>query len=99
MKPSEICLKAKDVLRERGWTQGRMRNDDGAFCVWGALVVADAGRVTLDYSMSAAWARSALAAAVGDPSVGLWNDVPGRTLDEVLAALDQAAERLRGEGR
>lgn len=88
---AELCAKARDVLAERGWTQGTLQADDGAVCAVGALKVACEGNtVALRYKA----AYYAVADTIGCSSVSGWNDEPGRTYEDVVAAFKQAEERL-----
>lgn len=92
MKTSEVLRKAGDVLRKRGWGQHRYGNNDGGpRCVMGAVLVA-AGKQSLDDDSIVRESRLALADLVestsGSPAQ--WNDTAGRTVDEVLTAMDAA---------
>lgn len=93
-------LSAADVLERDGWCQGRLHTR-GRHCTRGALnvvagVVAAYGASEAEYL--AASERSDRAEAVLARSLGLgpgavptWNDAPGRTPEEVVAALRAAA--------
>lgn len=74
---------AADVLRRDGWTQGGL-SADGRHCAIEALFRATAG------VGRALVAHDALRSQVG--KVATWNDTPGRTADEVIAALEAAAD-------
>ncbi|MGE0289088.1 MAG: hypothetical protein AB7I42_22820 [Bradyrhizobium sp.] len=94
-------LRDAAALVERGWTQGawaRNAAGNGVFydapdavrwCAIGAIWADDKDR---------RWgALLALGRHVGI-EVSAWNDLPGRTADEVLAALRDCADRVeRGE--
>ena len=92
-----VLLGAAARLRHCGWTQGAYARDAAGtptgsrmpdavcWCLDGAL------RATADFDVDAAdIARDALASALG-MSVTAWNDSPGRTKDEVIAALETVA--------
>jgi hypothetical protein len=80
---SEIArslIEAKDYIQRNGWCQGDFSVGDSV-CAVGALnAIGDYSDETID----------ALAMAIGGCNIPLWNDVPERTLDDVLAAYDRA---------
>ena len=97
---------------ERGWCQWddaldkRGRSVDPgspAACSWsltGALLVAwdewrSVGRPA--EAISAAFAEAVLAIGASVGELRRWNDAPGRTQEEVLAALDRALSLVRSE--
>lgn len=96
MKTSDVLRKAGDVLRERGWCQGR-RERDGRFCLVGAVEMSRAG-VTAPVNSAAS------SEAYRDPALSVvslvtagryrgadaFNDSAVRTVDEVLIAMDAA---------
>jgi hypothetical protein len=110
LKPSEVLAKAADLIEPKGcWTQhilarkGRkifatgLGNDwkqADCFCVSGALIVAS--------GEDADWvdnkAREFLRGVIRSPEIQ-WNDTPGRTQAEVVAALRKASELARSEGQ
>jgi hypothetical protein len=73
---------AADVLRRDGWMQGDVINQAGHSCALGALAVVSEDREHAAYR--------AFRDYLGGP-IGSWNDKPGRTADEVIAALEAAA--------
>lgn len=88
---------AADILKRDGWTQGAYYDDTGCHCAMGAIATAlnvistEPGDLT-----EAEWERWSddvdhLAKHLGD-DVDSWNDAPGRTADEVIAALHLAAD-------
>ena len=97
-------LKAARAKIEKGWTQGAMARDkngvalscsdqDAAcWCVMGATMA-----VTHDIPTTNA-AIGFLRLAVGD-FAPRWNDTPGRTQAEVLAAFDKAIELCEKESQ
>ena len=84
-KERQALLIARGMI-ERGWCQGKWQNEEkGEVCFAGAI--------------------NAAAAAVGimpvpiyllfdEPNLAAWNDVPGRTKEEVLALVDGVLERV-----
>lgn len=105
-KTAAVLRDAKAVLERNGWLQGqlydRSQADSGIdfpacrVCLVGALRTAASGRPNGVGELFDV-AYDALCEVVGDfdseRSVAEWNDVEGRTVDEVYALLDAAAER------
>jgi hypothetical protein len=106
---SEILEQAADVIEQRGWTTHTTYDGKGRVCAWGAMLVAagwdprvmSLSRERMDSLDAAARiARSArrfvdnhMLSLFG--SVTSWNDMPGRTKQEVLDMLRSAAKELR----
>ena len=87
---SDLLHRAADLLEEFGWRQMHIGSKaQGAFCALGAT---NEARRDLD-APEAVWkgARRILAGIVGGP-VAHWNDTPGRTRTEVVAAIRRAAQ-------
>ena len=78
--PSEILLRAAEVLERDGWTQGASTCGRKR-CAMTAIGDAD-GRIE---------ERERLRAVIGSNSIVDWNDAPGRTASEVIAAMREAA--------
>ena len=96
---ADLLRRAKARLQRKGWYQGSCGHPDGANCLW-ATVVRES-RVGLEevpecYSLECTHALDLLRAEVGS-SVPGWNDVKGRTIDEVYALLDQTIEVAEAE--
>jgi hypothetical protein len=102
----EILIKAREILTPGRWVQGQwctIKNGAECYCLVGALKEA-AGIYSTDVGLPIAWdafadAEQALervpeiAAHPHTPHdrlVVIWNDAPGRTRAEVIAALDTA---------
>jgi hypothetical protein len=84
MTPSEILLKAADLLAERGWTQGVLEDYEGRMCAAGAVY-----NVTCNSSA----ALELLQAHIGfSDNIAAWNDAPGRTAEDVILAMKRAAK-------
>jgi hypothetical protein len=100
----EVLRRARGYV-EQGWTQGALARDaHGAialtggrnatcWCCHGALDRAE--RHSDEVRMAAA---TALRSAIGTPNVSRWNDAPGRTQAEALAAFDRAIALVEAEG-
>jgi hypothetical protein len=110
----DILSNARDLVGQ-GWTSGAdARDRDGlpvhpwstdarSWSVLGAVICGDEthqGRVPIDRLATAA---VLLADAIGTPSLVNWNDEPGRTQADALAAFDaaiaSAAERPESQVR
>jgi hypothetical protein len=84
----DVLHRAADLLEEFGWCQGRAGSKaDGAMCAGGAVIEAVA-----DFrngpNFWTTWSRFC------EKYRGTsWNDAPGRTKEEVVTALREAAER------
>ena len=89
---------AADVLERDGWTQQMFCDPStGARCVMGSLDAVYGPRDSRgvgDPNEAIAYIR--LTEVIG-PRVIQWNDAPGRTADEVIAALRAAADRAEVE--
>lgn len=100
MSLAEMLLRAAGIVRERGLYQNGYRNDAGACCMLGACLEA-LGAGWYLCKLTRAWQPTIpepqdlldlLRKAIGVGRVPDWNDAPGRTADEVIAALEKAAE-------
>jgi hypothetical protein len=100
----EIVTKARDILANKGWTQGNYaRNQFGTpvylgsseatcFCAVGALALAaeDNDLIILDeHPLLDAFARRT------QSNIADWNDQKGRTIEQVLDLFDKVAEDLK----
>jgi len=93
---------AAEVLRRDGWTQGTYHDVDDdrvCHCAVGAIEAGTGywtlgGRTQLNPALrqrvDAAW--SAVTPVIGTPDIFSWNDDEDRTADEVIAALEAAAD-------
>lgn len=90
MKPSAIIRAGAAYLREHGWRQDPWE-DDSRRCIVMALPSTEFGVL------------EKLCDTIRTPHsvvlLGRWNDHPGRTVTEVLAVMDRAAEELETEGK
>jgi len=99
----EVLRASAQVLRERGWCQGWYVDGDGstdvdtggAVCLFGALNLVFYGTPFPpeegDQDPRSATLEAALAIVADEGDVAEWNDEPGRTVEEVLAAIETAA--------
>lgn len=91
----EYFLAAKKRLETHGWTKNIEEDARGRCCLVGALKkIGPRFGVDAEFSREVMW--SALEAVDPDQQhsimrIGYWNDKPGRTKEEVLAALELAA--------
>lgn len=79
---AECLLRAAQIIRDNGWTQGHY-NRHGASCMVGAIYRADRDPKIVTEAVTVMWSH-------GRKAEG-WNDTPGRTAAEVIAALEDAA--------
>lgn len=84
---TQVIVDAIDYLDRYGWCQD-MPQHGARMCLWGALRNA-AGADHPDLLKSALW-RVATASDMGEIGVPAWNDAPGRTKQQVIAALQKA---------
>lgn len=82
---TKLLIEGRERI-EQGWCQHKTR-ERGAVCVIGAL---HDGRSGVDEPYYAAMRRLGRAVGLAWSLLPLWNDAPGRTKDEVLAAFDKA---------
>lgn len=82
--PRDVCARAADLV-ERGWMQGDYWNAHGTrCCLVGALDEAAKDDRVFDEACR-------LVRTIIGSELDAWNDTPGRTQAEVVAALRQAA--------
>ena len=93
---------AAEVLERGGWTQGRYyRPETGCRCAIGAIVAVLGGHdteFTIPDEAQPRWraVEGALEAHLNH-FIDIWNDEPGRTADEVIAALRAAADAAEAD--
>ncbi len=93
VKESETVrvLRAARERIERGWCQGTGLDERGNVCALAAL----GGQFRDGQTMFADRAMRLLRDAIGGRCVPEWNDAPGRTKSDVLAAYDRAIAAAR----
>ena len=82
-------MKASEILKERGWCQGEYENDKGNVCL--------ARSISLGYNSPIGWLEVTgrlLRKIRIQRFSGLceWNDVPGRTVEEVIELLESVGQ-------
>lgn len=85
----EVFNKAAAYIEEKGWVQGRGKTQDGVCCAFAI------GHFAGDHDMTKYFTHFKKVnnlAGEGNFGIGVWNDRPERTKEEVLAALRKAAE-------
>jgi hypothetical protein len=92
---ADLLARAADILSEFEWRQGSAGSRrDGSMCAVGAIYEAAS-----DFGMDDARAACAIMGRPSDPleiwPLAKWNDAPGRTKAEVVAALRTASARTR----
>lgn len=107
MRTSEILRKAADEIRRRGWHQGDYAADyvdleNCSVCALGALAAVEFGTpVPPQIAPPAPYVRSAIWAledVTDEAYIDKWNDDPERTVDEVLAKFEEAAQAAEANG-
>lgn len=101
MTPQEVLLRAAELLETTGLAQGSLARTNSwapclednpaaaCFCTLGALAKVS-GKLTDDV-FSRAEACDLLTKVISDNSIASWNDRLGRTKEEVIAKLREAA--------
>lgn len=77
-------LKAADYIEEHAWCQGTIEDSAGRVCLVGALTKVGGWE-------SYATVTDDLSHVLGNTNIVRWNNTPGRTKAEVVAALRGAA--------
>lgn len=90
MTVADVLNGAADLIERDGWCQNTSHGAGGTRCAVAAIRDARPLPVGV-YTGALEWFERTL----GCPSAALWNDAPGRTKTEVVAALRAAAERAR----
>jgi hypothetical protein len=95
---ADVLNAAADLIERDGWVQGRYQGPCGEHCMTDALIAACQVKEEKGEEASAWWrlygrAADALETGLGTRALPGWNDAPGRTQAEVVAALRAAAER------
>ena len=86
MTPQEVLLKAAEYIEEHGWCQHAFGEPDGRVCLEGAI-----NRTAYNGSERDAAVRRMIGHLNGQ-TPAFWNDMRGRTKEEVIAALREAAK-------
>lgn len=86
----QALLDAAAYISEHGWCQNTLRSGDKVCllgALWETLGILDVSK----HHLVASQAEQRLSSFFGWLNVTDWNDAPGRTVDEVIAALEMAA--------
>lgn len=106
MKTAKQILEEARTLVEKGWCQrdyARTAAGNGVcwdsllackFCSSGALIRVGHQSRTHGLVPPFLKAQAAFLQVIESPDIALWNDAPGRTQADVLAAFDKAIARL-----
>ena len=87
MDVHEVLVAARNLIDREGWTQNHYGRPGRGFCVYGACGAAEHGSALCGgYGP----AEDVMRKVLGAPQLAAWNDTPGRTKAEVLAAFDKA---------
>lgn len=89
----QLLLDAARQIEIHGWQQGTYGSPGFGFCARGAIRFAGIGKPTApilgaDYRLCCYLAKDSF------NQIEYWNDTPGRTKEEVIAALRSAAHRV-----
>jgi hypothetical protein len=114
MKPSEVLTRMRDVLETRGWTQKRFMDRQGRRCLLGA-VGAVRGTWQPEFCAATSTALTALEHKIAEmhpgstgiralnslpgDSISIFNDAPGRTLQEIFDLIDKTRIALEETGQ
>lgn len=90
---STACLRAIEVLRERGWCQGTLEDPKGHVCAMGAVNIACDYDIDLVYPTLRATEKT----LGGTDHVADWNDLEGNTVENVIQLLEDTAWRCRND--
>lgn len=89
---------AAEVLRRDGWTRGFYTDPEtGAHCAVGAIrsAISMTDSAPMTPALNERW--DALEVVLNGEGATFWNDAPGRTADEVIAALEAAADAAEAQ--
>ena len=99
----DVYDKAADIVEKHGLSKGLYRDENGCYCVAGAIMAAIDGEFPRyePAVFPARWAEytDAFRWNLGIPSVTRWNDHPDRTAEEVVNALRGTCRAVRGANR
>ena len=96
MSVIEVLRSARDDIKDNGWFHGRERiwRDRHGSTTCAAVAIEDA---CVRFGFKYGEAFEPFRKAIGRRDVICWNDAPGRTKEEVLAAFDRAIEIAEGK--
>ena len=95
-----VLLRAAEIVRERGLAKWQLEDTDGRVCIHGAIRIAAYGHSAgagigpeeiESCQALCKYLRQTDAKGIHGYGAAEWNNEPGRTADEVIAALEGAA--------
>lgn len=86
-------IQAKQYLEKHGWCNDGPRNSRGQVCVLESLAIVSPSWEGIPYLRKVLGERYQ-----NIHTIGVWNDTPGRTLEEVYVLFDRAIELAMVEG-
>ena len=90
---ADVLREAAQIIADQGWAQGQWLDGSGPVCMDGALGLAERGRAI---GGASAPLYDFVWQALGESPIG-FNDLPGRTAEEVINALRTAADAAERE--
>ena len=97
--PRTVYADAADIIRKKGWCQGEYHKKGDGYCILGAIAKAyGVSDNELTDNLHFIWLTSDLLRVIGSDFEGIeneWNDEPGRTKGQVIAALMKADKLVR----
>ncbi len=87
-----VLVNARNKIAEHGWCQGKTKNEVGCYCIVGSIIYAG---LEINPKITSVIHETDFVLQVNKIdertySLAKWNDEPGRTKEEVIAALDKA---------
>ena len=102
-KVSEMLIKARQIILDRGWLQGASQDRTGRVCAHFATVMAagsyEEARPALDQLLKTAECISYMDRNKWSYSVTAYNDRACDKLEDIIALFDETIEVLQGAGR
>jgi hypothetical protein len=86
----KVLLDAADYIERHGWIQRTYKTNAGKVCATGAIVLSSPRGPDFPVPVIIN-ATARLKKYLGVDHIPVWNDTPGRTKDEIVAALRGAA--------
>jgi hypothetical protein len=80
--PRQVCKRAAEIIRERGWCQHRFESSDGRVCLTTALA-----KSCTEYGVELSFVYPLVKEAAEGQRLTQWNDRPWRTKLDTLALL------------
>lgn len=94
-REAQVLRRAVEIIDERGWCQGEYEDGAGRVCARGAIHVAIGGAPYVDplslEKNKFIWEVRCLVVDLIGEGLAVWNDEPGRTVEQVRHALLTAA--------